>query len=550
MRRPLLVLAAVLVAGVVAVAPAAGVLQQTPKRGGTVVFGPVAESSCLNPLATPACGVGPQAGWVWAKVLMPAFAMAPDFTRRPALVAAVEYTTEPPFTLTYHIRPEARWSDGVPVTSRDFVFTHRAIVAQTPAEALEESTHGLVESIRIVNSKTFSVVLRERTADYRSLFWLVLPRHALVGRDLQEVWSDGIDNPTTGRPIGSGPFLVERLERGKQLTLVRNPRYWGPHTAYLDRLVVRFCENCLAPSPAEVLESMRTGAVDLAYERDTVTAPDLRRIPGTRVLLYRTNGWEHLTLRLGAGGHPALRNKLVRQALAYGIDRAEIVRRLWGALDPSYPVLQSAVLLGSDRYYARNWDGYSYRPALARSLLERAGCRRGVDRIYECGGERLSIRFVTSAGAPQRVRGVELMQGQLRDVGIEVVPTYVAPSAFFGEPDGILARRQFEAASFAWINQTGLGQKSVYGCGAGSNFTGYCQRLVTADLDQADRIFDDAQRGRVLNRVDRQLAKDVPSIPIYQIPYVLAYKNTLRNVVPSPDSLFWNAESWWLAQSR
>ena len=139
------------------------------------------------------------------------------------------------------------------------------------------------------------------------------------------------------------------------------------------------------------------------------------------------------------------------------------------------------------------------------------------------------------------------MQAQLRRVGIEVVLSYAAGSAFFTD---ILFPGQFDAVSYAFIRVTGFSPKNIYGCGAGSNYTGYCQRLVTADLDQSDRILDDAQRARVLNRVDRQLAKDVPLIPLYQIPWVLAYKDTVRNVVSSPDNLFWNAEDWWLAEQR
>jgi peptide/nickel transport system substrate-binding protein len=542
-------LAAAIAVALLAVSGAGGSGMQTPKRGGAVVFGPVAESACLNPLRA-GCGVGPQFSWTIAKVLLPAFALAPDSTWRPALVSHVEYTTKPPFTLTYHIRPEARWNDGVPVTARDFDFTFRAIVATLPAEVLKDDPYGLVESTRVVNAKTFSVVLRERTAYWRGgLFHLVLPRHALAGQDLQKIWVNGIDNPRTGRPIGSGPFLVGGLDRGKRLTLVRNPDYWGPHPAYLDRLIIRYCQaNCTAPTPAEVLESFRTGAVDMVYERDAVNVPQLRRIPGAKVLLLRTDGWEHLTFRLGAGGHPALRgsrNKLVRQAIAYGIDRAEIVRRLWGAMDPRYPVLHSALFLNTNRHYAPNWNRYGYRPALARSLLERGGCRPGDDGIYSCGGVRLSIRFSTSFNTSVRVRGIELMQDQLRRVGIGIVPTYVAPSEFFGQPDGIIARGRFEAASYAFVFITDASAKGGFGCGAEGG-SGYCQRLVTADLDQADRIFDDAQRARVLNRADRQMAKDVPLIPLYQIPYVYAYKNVLRNVVPSPQSLFWNAEDWWL----
>ena len=312
---------ALLAAAAVTASPAAGTSAQSPKRGGTVDFGPVSEPVCLNPLEL-SCASGPHIGWVWEKVLPPAFALGPDFRRRPALVSEVTFTRTAPFTLTYTIRSQARWSDGVPVTAGDFLFSHRVALTQLSQDPLG-ALHRLVRSIRVVNSKTFRVILRGRTADWRTLFTLVLPRHALAGQNLARIWTDRINNPKTGRPIGSGPFLVERWERGKQLTLVRNPGYWGPHAAYLDRLVIRFCQQaCGAPPPDEVLERLRAGAVDIAFARDTEIVPDLRRIRSAKVTSLRSNGWEHLTLRLGPGGHPALRNKLVRQALAYAIDRA------------------------------------------------------------------------------------------------------------------------------------------------------------------------------------------------------------------------------------
>jgi peptide/nickel transport system substrate-binding protein len=233
-------------------------------------------------------------------------------------------------------------------------------------------------------------------------------------------------------------------------------------------------------------------------------------------------------------------SKLVRQALAYGIDRAEIVRALWGALEPRYPPLHSLVHLNTERGYAANWDGYVYRPRRAQGLLERAGCRRGSDGIYVCGRERLSLRLFTTAGTGQRQRTVELVQRQLRRVGVEVVISH-APLSY-------LDTRDFDAFQFAWIETTGFGHQHIFGCGGFENYSGHCQRIVTADLDQADRILDPARRAAVLNRVDRQLAKDVPVIPLYQIPWVLAYKSSIRNVEASPGNLLGNAENWWLAE--
>jgi ABC-type oligopeptide transport system substrate-binding subunit len=139
-------------------------------------------------------------------------------------VISATYTKTPPFIVTLGIHPDARWSDRVPVTAQDFEFTHGAIVEHLPPEL--QDAHRLVRSVRAVGAKTVRVVLRSRTAEWRSLFYRVMPSHALRGKNLKEIWSDRIDNPRTGAPIGNGPFLLQSWERGKQIVLVRNPRYW------------------------------------------------------------------------------------------------------------------------------------------------------------------------------------------------------------------------------------------------------------------------------------------------------------------------------------
>ena len=94
-------------------------------------------------------------------------------------------------------------------------------------------------------------------------------------------------------PIGSGPFLVERLERGRQLVLRRNPRYWGPHPAYVERLVIRFAESATDPS-----EELRSGELDVATGVPPAVVPAVRRLPGMR-LRHRRG------VQLRAPRHPA-----------------------------------------------------------------------------------------------------------------------------------------------------------------------------------------------------------------------------------------------------
>jgi peptide/nickel transport system substrate-binding protein len=515
-----------------------GSAAQVPRRGGTVVLGVVPEPLCLTLID--ACTAN-TALWIWDEVLPGAFAIAPDLTLRPQLVSDVKYSRTPPFTLTYHLRRQARWSDGVPVTAADFVFTHQAV--RRLVEPGTPDPHLQVRAIRALDRKTVRVVLRSRMANWRELFAHVLPWHALAGEDLRRIWTTGINNPKTGRPIGSGPFLVAKWEPGKQLTLSRNSRYWGQHVARLERVILRFCQEGCKDPPAEALATLRSGVADIVLNREPAIVADLRRIPGISVLVTPSNGWEHLALRVGAGGHPALRQKLVRQALAYGIDRVAIARELFGNLDANYPPSDSAVFLNTSRHYKATWGSYRYRPAVARRLLAQAGCVLGQDGIYLCAGRRLSLRVRTIAGSQVRQRTVELIQSQLRQAGVEVLLDF-APGVTFIQQ--VLPSGDFDAAAFAWFGGDALADKELYDCGGAQNFMGYCQRLVTSDFDEAERILDTEARAVVLHRVDRRLANDVPVIPLYQIPFVIASRKELRNVVPGPFNPLWKAEDWWL----
>lgn len=543
MARPLALLAAI-AASLLAVAGAGGAEAQTPRQGGTVVLGaPFPEPACLNVLlAQCEPGRGNTASIV-GTVLQGAFEVGPDFTFRPELVSEVRFTSRPPVTLTYLIRPDARWSDGRPITAADFVFTYRAYLALARKKVLTQELSTLVERVRrvtAVDSKTARVVLRSRFAGWRRLFENLLPRHALEGENLETIWRDRIDNPKTGRPVGSGPFLVGRWERGRQLTLRRNTVYWGPRPAYLDRLEVRF-----ADTPQNRLDALRRGELDVAVGIVPEAVPDLRKEPGYKVMVAQSPAaWEHLELRLGRGGHPALASKLVRRALAYGVDRVALVRRLFGEVGGDVRQLDSVVFLTQSRYYEPNWRGYRYRPAQARRLLEQAGCRRGSDGVYVCADERLSLRFYTTAGIPVRAQALSALQAHLRRVGVEVLPSFATPAALF---DQIIPHGQFDALLFTFVHTPdSSGVEDIFKCGGSANFTGYCQRHVTRDLDQADRVLDAGRRARVLNRADRQIARDVPVIPLYQFVIAAAHRSSLRNFALNAANVLQSAENWWL----
>ena len=547
MIRPI-ALAAAIAVSLLAVSGAGGAPMQTPKRGGTVVFGTYLEPPCLNAYLERCGSSSPWVRILSSLSLRGAFSIGRDSTSyEPDLVTGVDVTRTPPFTLTYRIRREARWSDGTPITARDFVFTHNAI-RSVMAEVWEPDaeTYATVKNARVVDAKTVRVVLRSRFGQWRGLFPHVLPAHALRGEDISGVFTDRITNPKTGQPIGSGPFLTQRWERGRAVTYTRNARYWK-HPSHLDRIVVRFAQS--GAFGAEQVEWMRTGELDVLSSNVLIgeDIEELRSLPGVTTRAVPGPSWEHLDIRVNPpGGHPLLRRKAVRRALAYGIDRVAIARMLFGQAAADYPPSDSVIYPVTSRYYQPSWRHYRYRPTEARRLLEREGCRRGAGGIYDCQGDRLSLRMATTAGIPRRQRTLEAIQRQLRPVGIEIVPVYVPGPILFSQ---VFASGDFDLVLFSYLRFPDSPGTSagVYSCGGVQNIAAYCQRLVTRDLDQATRILDANQQARVLNVADAKLARDVPVLPLYHVPNTIAYSARVRGVgITAFFDPFVNAENWWL----
>jgi ABC-type transport system substrate-binding protein len=139
---------------------------------------------------------------------------------------------------------------------------------------------------------------------------------------------------------------------------------------------------------------------------------------------------------------------------------------------------------------------------------------------------------------------LSLVQAQLRQVGVQVVPTFATRAVLFGQ---IIPTGAFDVALFSYTySPESSGLKDIFGCQGPSNIMVYCQRHVTRELDQGDRILDASRRAAALNRADRQMAKDVPALPLYQFVELALHRTSLRGVVLTPGYHLRGAENWWL----
>jgi peptide/nickel transport system substrate-binding protein len=528
-----------LVLGVVVAAVsliAAGVAGGTPSRvtAGTVVFGAEGEPPCLNG-ALEGCN-NTWTAWTAGIALPGAYIVKPNFTFQPYMVSKTDVTTKP-FTLTYHIKPKARWSDGRQVTADDFIFTWKTFIDPNN-EIASRSGYDSITKAKKINAKTVRFTFSKTYAPYKTIFTAIYPKHVLEGQNFNDVWNSNFNKPGTTVSIASGPFKLGSYTKGQTLTMVRNSTFWGKRPS-VERIVFKFITN----TDSE-LQALRGGEVDAAYPQPQLQLAALRNQSGLHVQSNAGSSLEHLDFNVGPkSGNPLLRQKWFRQAIAYSVDRRGMTRQLFRTLTPSLRELNSLSFTAQSPYYRPTFAKYTRNVARVNQLFRSHRCKKGGDGIWSCGGQRASVRLATTAGNRLRELAVEIMQAQGKAVGIEFRPDNQPSRLFFPR----LANENYDLAIFAWLG-TGdpSGQVDVYGIGGGSNWKAYRNSAVTSLFRRSDATLDVKTRMALVNKAELLLAKDLPALPLYQKPTYFVYKSKLKGIVDNPTIAgpTWNAEHW------
>ena len=518
--------------------------QNSAQAKGTVIFGADQEPGILNTFI-----IGGDLFW-GAQAVSPVFATSfrvhPDFSFRPEVIRKATITARP-FSVTYFIKKNAKWNDGKPITAADYEFTRKTIMDPN-VKVLSTIGYEDIVKTKIVNSKTVKFTFKKPFAGYKTLFSLPLPSHALRNEDFNKVWLNDLNNPKTGNPISSGPFFLPKgaWQRGRQLELRANPKYWGPK-AKVARVVYRFL-----PNTETTAEQIRGGEVDVIYPQPQLFLVPLRHQRGLKTQVGRGPNFEHIDFNIGfrGKGDPLLRNLWMRQAISYGLDRRALVDALYTKTDiaPGLPVMNEVWITTQSPYYKPYWSYLKRNKTKVDNLLKSHGCTKGGDGVYSCGGRRASFGFAWKSGNQLRQLTFEAMQAQLKTVGIEIKADD-SPNALTQRlPNG-----DYDIILYAWIGNPDLsGLDSIYGCRndatneAQQNTMGYCNKRVDKLLKQSNTIFQTKQQAAVINRAFAILAKDLPTIPLFQKPTYLIYKSKLKGLKENPgtEGPVWNIGRW------
>jgi peptide/nickel transport system substrate-binding protein len=469
----------------------------------------------------------------------PVFRLHPDYSVQlnKELMDSAEQTSSDPQTIVYKIKQAAVWSDGTPVSADDFEYLWKNLNGSIEDNDVAATT-GYDQIRRVTGSdggKTVTVVFKEPFSDWKSLFYGLLPAHYMA--KVPGGWNNGLDRNPEKIPT-NGPYVISGWDRGQSLTLARNDRYWGPK-AHLDSIVFRFLpESTTQPA------ALQNNEVDLIYPQPQLDlVAQVKAMPDVTSELNIGLSFEHLDFNFK---NEHLADLRVRQAIATGLNLTEVVNRTVKQFTDEAQPLGNRIWLPGQRPYQDHFGQYGKGDvAGAQRLLEEAGYTRGADGVYAKGGKRLSLRISTTAGNQLRETQGQLVQAQLKEVGIELKIANVESTKLFGEwlPDG-----NFDIANFAWVGNPFAisSSQDIYRSGGGSNYGQYRSGKVDDLFTRAVREVDEAKAAELGNQIDQQLTADMATIPLYAKPTYLAVRNTFTGVGDNAtqEGPFWNSGLW------
>ncbi len=545
-KRSILLLtgAVVLVAGLV-IGPAA-TAKPSQASAGTVVIGNDQEPAILNTFLTAGNS------YTTAEAINPVLSGGLVYNQNAKLVpflfaAPPKIVKSNPLTVTFAYKKNANWSDGKPITGADFLATYKTIMNPN-YDITSRDGWSDIQSVK-VKGKAVTVTWKKGKA-YAAWDALVgnsiVPAHEVAGQDFNHIWDNSV-------PIASGPFKFQSWQKGTQLTLVKNPAFKAGTPAKLDKVVFRYI-----PSTPSIFQALQSGEIQVTEPQPQIQINDIRKNSKFNVQGGAGYQWAHVDMQFGPKGAPALKKQYVRQALILGMNRAQIRQALYVtpgivASAKQLPVLQSNQYKTFEQYYKPNYGVYKFSQKGVIALLKKNGCTGGPstpsasnNAIWSCPGVgKLSFRFTTTSGNQLRALTFEIIQKQLKSVGIELVPRFGPSATVFGQ---VLPSGDWDLFMFNWVAGPASTSTNftLYGCGGDQNYMNYCNKKSSDLFKKAQFTPDPTVRAGLLNHAEQLMVPDVASIPMFVAPLFLINNKNVKGPIlnPTQQGSTWNAETW------
>ena len=451
-------------------------------------------------------------------------------------------------TYTFHLRSNAYWHDGAPVSAADVVFTIGLLQSPDfPGPPDLGSSVWRTVTVEEVDRRTVRFVLNEPYApflDYTTVG--LLPAHLLQG-------TLAADLPTLDfnlNPVGNGPFSVaesevegeteDETEPISSLLLERASHYYRARP-YLDRIQFRFY-----PSWQAALNGYEAGEVEGVGRIPLANLERAGGLPALNLFSTYTAEYGLVFLNLGRSDLPFFQEPEVRQALMYALDRQHIIDEV---LDGQALVAHSPFVLGTWAY-KESIQRYEYAPDRANGLLNSSGWIQVAadDGLRNKDGQRLAFTLLASS-EPERLGIANLLVEQWSALGISVTVQAASPP----EIREALNMRDFDAIL---LNVDWAGDPDPYSfwhetqVTDGQNYAGFIHRRDSEVMEQARIAIKREKRKALYDEFQDIFAQEMPALLLYVPVYTYGVDARVHDVqvgpLMDPPDRFRTIADWWI----
>ncbi|TJY41267.1 peptide ABC transporter substrate-binding protein [Cohnella pontilimi] len=489
-------------------APAAG----TPVDGGTLTISTFSDIVSINPIYVSDTASG--------DIQNLAFANLYDYDRNAnvtvepwSLAAELPKVSEDGKTYTVKLKSTAKWSDGQPVTADDLIYFINT-VKNPDAGSPGISSFDKVDKVNKIDDQTVDIVLNQVYAPFLNVLVTgIVPQHVLKDVPLKDLQKNayGIDPAKT---VTNGPWKWTEWKQGQYITLEADPNYWGEKKPHIAKIIYKQ----YADQNTEV-QAIIKGDTQMTEAIPVTQIDAVKKHENLNVILAPGPQYEYLNFNFKDENFPdkysPFKGQKTRQAIAYALNRQGMVDKV---LKGTGRLMNSPFLPGSWADPGDEAVNYNFDPEKAKQLLAEDGWKAGSDGILAKDGHKFSFELQYNAGNSRREQVAQVIQQNLKDVGIEVKPKAIDFSTWI---DQNVTPGKFPALLLSWsLNNPDPDAESIFSSKYfppnGQNGGWYKNEKLDALWVKGQQTVDKDERAAVYKEIGKEISIDLPYVFMYQ----------------------------------